>query len=214
MSRLCSTKEIPNLLLTTYFKLLLKYLLNGYDAISPSLCKILLRQKIGYDSKITYSTLEINDILSDQDPITKSWAVTLLFLGMGCVFSWALAMAAFFMYQFCNVTDHLLTEMFDTQPCDSVHGKYCKVNNQHYPEVWLEHQGVPRENPKLLFSWSEPAKWDDKVDHSHRSQLLPQSYPCSPCSEHLWMLDLYQEGKLWSAGRSEQNPQNISNPSI
>lgn len=71
MSRLCSMKEIPNLLLTTYFMLLLIYLLNGYDAISPSLCKTLLRPKIGYDLKITCTTLEVNEILSDQDPINK-----------------------------------------------------------------------------------------------------------------------------------------------
>lgn len=72
MNRLCSMKEIPNLLLITYFMLLLNYLLNRYDAISPSHCKIFLRQKIGNDLKITYTTLEINEILSDQDPVTKS----------------------------------------------------------------------------------------------------------------------------------------------
>lgn len=71
-------------------------------------------------------------------------------LGVDYVFSWALAMTTFRMYQFCNVTDHLLMEMFDTQPCDSVYGKYCKVNNQHYPELGLQHQAVPQENSKLL----------------------------------------------------------------
>lgn len=56
-------------------------------------------------------------------------------------------MTTFFMYQFCNVTNHLLNEMFDTQPCDSAYGKYCKVNDQHYPGVGLEHQGGLRWTP-------------------------------------------------------------------
>lgn len=97
MSRLCSMKKIPNLLLTNYFMLLLKYLLNGYDAISPSLCKSLLKPKIGYDLKITCTILGINEILSDQDPMTKSRAVTLLFLGMDYIFFWALAITTLFM---------------------------------------------------------------------------------------------------------------------
>lgn len=75
MSRLCSMKEIPNLLLTIYFTLftyfMLLYLLNGYDAISPSFCKALLRLKIGYDLKVPCTTLEANEILSDQDLINK-----------------------------------------------------------------------------------------------------------------------------------------------
>lgn len=37
------------------------------------------------------------------------------------------------------------------------------------------------------------------MDHSHRSQPLLQSHPCSPCSEHLLLgvLGLYQERKVF-----------------
>lgn len=96
-------------------------------------------------------------------------------------------MTTFFMYQFCNVTNHLLNEMFDTQPCDSAYGKYCKVNDQHYPGLGWNTKvasGKHQTPPRCLFSWSEPAKGDGKVDHSPRSQLLLQFHACSPWSEH------------------------------
>lgn len=136
MSRLCSMKEIPNLLLTACFMSLIKYLLNGSDAISPSLCKILLWPKIGYDLKMTWPQWKS----MTNDPLTKSWAVTFLFLGVDSFLpghrQWLLSLCI-------SKVANLLNEMFDTQPCDSVYGKYCKVNDQHYPEVGLKHSGVP-----------------------------------------------------------------------
>lgn len=72
MSGSCSLKKIPNQLITTYFMLLLKYLLNEYGATYASVCKNPLRPKIGYDLKIIRTTLEFNVIYPDQDPVSKS----------------------------------------------------------------------------------------------------------------------------------------------
>lgn len=142
MSRLCSMKEIPNLSLTTYFMLFLKYLLNGYDAISSCLCKSLLRPKIAYDLKITCTTLEIDEMLSAQNPVTKSWAVTLLFLGMDCVFFLGIGNNCFLNFCCNSVTWPAIYYMrcLIHKPVTVFMANTAKVNSQHYPEVGLEHQ--------------------------------------------------------------------------
>jgi len=61
---------------------LLKYLPNRYGATYPSVCKTLLRPKIGYDLKIICTRFKVNVIHPDQDPVSKSQGVTPLILAM------------------------------------------------------------------------------------------------------------------------------------
>lgn len=60
------------LLITTYFTLLLNYLPNEYSSTQPSVCKTLLRPKIGQDLKWICTTLEFELIRPNQDPVSNS----------------------------------------------------------------------------------------------------------------------------------------------
>ena len=89
-------------------------------------------------------------------------------------------MTIFFMHQLYNVPIHLLSKIFYIQSCDSIYGKYCKSDDQHYQEVVLEQRGVLYINTKLLpsafLAEVNQQKRENKVD---RSRSIGGSYSYS-----------------------------------